>query len=71
MPVKADLALLLVCLDSAGVRLSYQAIIWISVLTGLFWVLANQITNGHRFLKMGSNICIMVVKVDVSRDSYR
>ena len=36
MLVKADLvvALPLVCLDSAGVWLSCQAIIWISVLAG-------------------------------------
>ena len=38
----ADLALPLVCLESAGVWLSYQAIIWISVLVGLFRVLANH-----------------------------
>ena len=44
MPVKADLALPLVCLDSAGVWLSCQAIIWISVLAGLFRVFANQVT---------------------------
>ena len=47
MPVKADLAIValpLVCLDSAGVWLSCQAIIWISVLAGLFWVFANQVT---------------------------
>ena len=43
MVVKADLALPLVCLDSAGVWLSYQAIIWISVLVGLFRVFANQV----------------------------
>ena len=47
MLVKADLlfvALPLVCLDSAGVWLSSQAIIWISVLAGLFRVFANQVT---------------------------
>jgi len=33
-----------VCLDSAGVWLSCQAIIWISVLAGLFRVFANQVT---------------------------
>ena len=37
-------ALPLVCLDSAGVWLSCQAIIWISVLAGLFQVFANQVT---------------------------
>ena len=37
-------ALPLVCLDSAGVWLLCQAIIWISVLAGLFRVFANQIT---------------------------
>ena len=40
-------ALPLMCLDSAGVRvwLSCQAIIWITVLAGLlFWVFANQVT---------------------------
>ena len=36
-------ALPLVCLDSAGVWLSCQAIIWISALAGLFWVFA-QVT---------------------------
>ena len=35
MPVKADLALPLACLDSIGVWLSCQAIIWISILAGL------------------------------------
>ena len=34
----------LVYLDSAGVWLSCQAIIWILVLVGLFWVFANQVT---------------------------
>jgi len=37
-------ALPLVCLDSAGVWLSCQAIIWISVLAGLLPVLAIQVT---------------------------
>ena len=32
------------CLDSAGEWLSCQAIIWISVLAGLFRVFANQVT---------------------------
>ena len=49
MPVKADLAICssaiaLVCLDSVGVWLSCQAIIWISVLVKLFRVYANQVT---------------------------
>ena len=49
MPVKADpVALPLVCLDSAGVWLSCQAISWISVLAGLFRVFANQVTYGKR-----------------------
>ena len=47
--VKADLAISLalssVCLDSARVWLSCQAIKWISVLAGLCWVLANPVTN--------------------------
>ena len=43
MPVKADLAICS-CLDSAGVWLSCQAIILISVLAGLFQVFANQVT---------------------------
>ena len=46
MPVKADLALValsLVCQNNSGVWLSCQAIIWISVLAGLFRVFANQI----------------------------
>ena len=33
------------CLDSAGVWLSCQAIIWISVLAGLFRVFANQVVD--------------------------
>ena len=37
-------ALPLVCLDSAGVWLSCQTIIWISVFAGLFQVFANQVT---------------------------
>ena len=37
-------ALPLVCLDSARVWLSCQAIIWISVLAGLFRVFLNQVT---------------------------
>ena len=47
LPVKADwlsLALSLVCLDSARVWLSCQAIKWISVLAGLYQVLANPVT---------------------------
>ena len=45
MPVnRLFVALPLVCLDSAGVWLSCQAIIWISVLAGLFRVFANQVT---------------------------
>ena len=36
-------AMPLVCLDSAGVWLSCQAIIWISVLAGLFWVLVTYV----------------------------
>ena len=44
MPVKADLALSLVCLDSERVWLSCQAIIGISVLAGLFQVFANPLT---------------------------
>ena len=46
MPVKADwifVALPLVYLDSTGVWLSCQAIIWISVLAGLFRVFTNQV----------------------------
>ena len=39
-----SLALSLVCLDSARVWLSCQAIKWISVLAGLCWVLANPVT---------------------------
>ena len=37
---KADQAICMVCLDSARVK----AIVWISVLVGLFWVFANQVT---------------------------
>ena len=37
-------ALSFVCLDSARVWLSCQAIIGISVLAGLFWVFANPVT---------------------------
>ena len=47
MPVKANLgylAFLFVCLDSAIVWLSCQAIIGISVLAGLFRVFANPVT---------------------------
>ena len=44
MLVKADLALPLVCLNSAGVWLSCQAIIWISVIARLFRVFATQVT---------------------------
>ena len=43
-PVKADLALPSVCLDSAGVWLSCQAIMWISVLAG--------------FLQIRSHFCV-------------
>ena len=38
LPVKADLGMLLVCLGSARVWLSCQAIKWISVLALLCWV---------------------------------
>ena len=44
-----SLALSLVCLDSAGVWLSCQAINWISVLARLFQVLANPVTYFDRF----------------------
>ena len=63
-------ALPLVCLDSAGVWLSCQPIIWISVLAGLFRVFANQVTYVLMFcikkfliqdiriyLKLSSHIC--------------
>ena len=46
LPVKADLALSLVCLDGAGVWLSCQAIKWNSVLAGLRRVLTNPVTYG-------------------------
>ena len=45
-PVKADLAIFSpgMCLDSARVWLSCQAIKWISVLAGICRVLANPVT---------------------------
>ena len=49
MPTWLFVALPLVCLDSAGVWLSCQAIIWISVLAGLFRVFANQVTCWESF----------------------
>ena len=64
MPVKADLVifvtLLLVCLDSARVWLSCQAIIGISILAGLFWVLQIQ---PHLWLRIWGIKCIMVLYV--------
>ena len=56
LSVKADLAislaLSLVCLDSARVLLSCQAIKWISVLVGLCRVLANPVTYVIQLLYM-------------------
>ena len=45
---KADLVICIVCLDSAGVWLSCQTIIWIS---GLSWVFANHVTYVTVFWK--------------------
>ena len=45
-------ALPLVCLDSAGVWLSCQAIIWILVLAGLFRGFANQVTYIAEIFKL-------------------
>ena len=47
MPVKADLVIcssVIVYLDRTRVWLSCQAIIWISVLAGLFRVFSNPVT---------------------------
>ena len=50
-PAWLFVALSLVHLDSAGVWLSCQAIIWISVLVGLFRVFANPVTYSQKFLQ--------------------
>ena len=56
LPVKANLALSLVCLDSAKVWLSCQAIKWISVLAELCQVLANPVTYVLLCVLYGENL---------------